>query len=344
MQNLFKLNNKNVEILFCISTLLSCFIFNNSLLLILIWVLLLKDVLKNIITIFIIFYISAILILIDIKSFASLFFLLTTIVALATRFRNDILKVLLIQSIFITILISISLFISDQFVNTFQDVYTFKQRLYLVTPTGHILHPNAIGLWCSIAIFGFYINKRFILCIPATYILLLTQSRSAILFLVLCLLFSQKLNIKNLFLLILSLFSFYILILYTGIIDRFKNDGENGRIDRFNIYKPYLENDFITGIGVSKYHDLVDNYGTLDNLYFVSLLRFGIFGVFAFIFLFYFFYKNKKDDYSRIRLSIFASFMILGLIESSFLGNILSIFTLALAFNNFDSIKMKNNF
>lgn len=329
-----RISKDNIFIVLCILCLFFTYFFSSYVyLLFTIVILSFSEFKKNIPYLILALCFSFVLFFIDVESAKNLLFFLFFIILFSSKFNKNLNQVTLYFSFFITIFTIFLLFNLDQKNGNFSDVFKFEQRLWLYKYNGYEINPNALGLWSSMAVIGFFINKKYIFMLFPLVILMLTQSRSSIVFLFIVILLGSRLKLKKI-IPIFILFTLSVLFIYlTPVWDRFLNDGENGRIDRFNIYKDYLYNEYFYGIGAKKYSEIAFNYGTLDNLYYVLILNYGFFSILIVGFLIYSFLRNKIDENYRYRLSFFVGLLFLGFFEGSFAVNSLLWIYLAMCFN-----------
>lgn len=278
---------------------------------------------------------ACVLIVVDIQNFKEYIFMLFSIILLSSKLNDEILYVLKCYSFYITILIIWSLMVGEQKYGNYQDVLSFSSRLWLIMPDGKEFNPNPLGLLCALSALGFLVNKKNILAIFPLFILLLTQSRAAIIFLAISYIFSHKFNLKNFLLVLLSLLPFIYIILNSQLSDRFLDDGENGRLDRTFIYYNLLKDNYILGYPIGSYLDFTAIYGSLDNMYLLMILQYGLIGVIFFVYIFFMKINIMKDDFFRLRSSIFFATMFYGLFEGSIAGVFLMWLVFSLCFNNF---------
>lgn len=269
------------------------------------------------------------------KYFILMFF---SIVLISERFKDNP-KIILSAYSNIFLVFLIFLFTVEQKVGDIYNVLNFETRFWPVLSNGEEINPNMIGLLSAICAFGYYVNRKIIFMIFSLFILLISQSRSAMLFFVLASFLYSGVKLKNIFYFLMMLFPFIYFLNSSNIINRFIQDGENGRLARILFYLPYLEDNYLTGLGYGEYLIFVKNIGSLDNLFLAIILVYGIWGGIYLLSLFIIFFKNTKNRYSSLRLAIFFPFMILGFFEGSFAFNHLTWVIFALSFNSF-SMKM----
>lgn len=264
-----------------------------------------------------------------------------SIILFSSKFGSNVTQTLRIYSLLFFPLIVYMLTL-HQIYGDMLDVLKFQQRLWVISPNDVEFNPNTIGVWAAICSLGFFVNRNFYLLIPSVYILLLTQSRSAIVFLLIAILFSKPLTKKTFFSIVFFVIIFVVIIYITPLSKRFLEDGENGRFERIFLFYDYLRQNYLTGIKATEYNYLVEKFSTLDNMYLLILLRYGIFGVFFVLYLFIMMFFNNKDQYYHLRWSIFLGIMVLGLFEGGVVANIALYMVLSVCFNSFSIYRFKH--
>lgn len=256
----------------------------------------------------------------------------------SNKYYNNINHVLLIlsQSLFIMLIFVLVFF--EPLNGEWKEVLQFNQRLWLVNSAGMEVNPNPLGVICAICAFGFFLNKKNLFMIFPLMLLLLTQSRAAMLFfLILCLL-TIGITLKRLLITSLTFLPFFYIILNSNISNRFSEAGENGRLERMYIYLAYIQNNYLLGLPSHLYDEIVLLHGSLDNMYLLSVLRYGILGCLFLIFLVFIFIKNfHLDRFSKTRVAIIVAVFVLGIAESSLIANnylMWLFFSLCLRFSN----------
>ncbi|MFW2100935.1 hypothetical protein [Acinetobacter johnsonii] len=332
--NFLTVDKNNIQIFFSVLSSVFLFATGNFLFLTIIYLLFFSEIKKNIVILTLLSFITLFFLFLDPLSAKNFFFISTTIVLYSSKFSDYIFEVLKLYSycIFLFLLYLLTL---TPIYGEWSDVFNFKHRLWLQLDNGNILNPNPLGLLSAICALGFYLNKKFILMLVPLLFLILTQSRSAILFLAISMLFCNGVNLKK----VLYGGGFLIILIYivslTPVVDRFKEEGENGRLVRFYYYKDELLNNFLTGMPYTKYVYMNDTIGSLDNMYLLSILKFGLFGVGLIVFWLIYFILNKRDKFYSIRFSLFLSFLVLGVFEGSIMGSFFTWLVFAMSFNSF---------
>lgn len=190
-------------------------------------------------------------------------------------------------------------------------------RYWKIMNNGYELNPNFLGLISGIAfIYFFKYGARFFSIIPFIF-LVICQSRSALLVVVIFLLMSTNIRFKSILSLILFSIIGYLSLLSSGFMNRVKEDGENGRFERFSNYWDYYTNYLPLSLSKEKMILLKDNYGNLDNLYLNLILRFGFGGILILLIIFWKAYNNRI---SREKFAMLIALLVHGLFESSFFG------------------------
>lgn len=190
-------------------------------------------------------------------------------------------------------------------------------RYWKIMNNGYELNPNFLGLISGIAfIYFFKYGNKFFSIIPLIF-LIICQSRSALLVVLIFLLISTNIKFKSI--LSLTLFSIigYLSLLFSGFMNRIKEDGENGRFERYSNYWNYYNNYLPLSLSKEQMILLKDNYGNLDNLYLNLILRFGFGGILIISIIFWKAYNNRI---SREKIAMLIALLIHGLFEPSFFG------------------------
>lgn len=334
----FKLNKTTVYAYLVVSCFILSIIFSSYIFLIFSFLFCYEIFNKVKESILISFIFSLYFIFLGFDTFKYFILMIFSIILISERFKDNP-KIILSAYSNVFLIFLLYLFTLEQKVGDISNVLNFETRFWPVLSNGEEINPNMIGLLSAICAFGYYVNKKIIFMIFPLFILLISQSRSAMLFFVLASFLYSGVKLKNIFYFLMMLFPFIYFLNSSNIINRFIQDGENGRIARILYYFPYLKNNYLTGLGYGEYLVFVKNIGSLDNLFLAIILVYGIFGGVYLLSLFIIFFKNKKNEDSSLRLAIFFSFMVLGLFEGSFAFNHLTWVIFALSFNSF-SIKM----
>lgn len=311
-----------------------CFYFKSYVFLIMALLLCADEIKKNLHHLLFIFISSIALIFVEFENFKEYLLMTFSIILFSSKLSKDILYVLKVYSIYISTLILSVLIVGVQKYGDFQDVLTFQSRLWLILPDGKEFNPNPLGILCAISTLGFLVNKKYFFSLFPLIILLLTQSRAAIIFLVISYIFSYRLTFKNILLISFSLVPFLYIIMISDLSNRFTNDGENGRLERSYLYFNIIKNNYLLGYPINDYLYFSSLYGSLDNMYLLMILQYGIVGLLFFLYIIYLKATSKKDNFYRLRSSIFWAIMIYGLFEGGIPGMFLMWIIFALCFTN----------
>lgn len=190
-------------------------------------------------------------------------------------------------------------------------------RYWKILPNGYELNPNFLGLIAGISFIYFFKYGKILISVVPFIFLMVAQSRSAILLTLIFILMSQRFSV---FKILTSLIGFWILVIIVdkfGFLSRFTEEGNNGRIDRYESYLKEFNNSFPLVISSNQMNDFKNIYGNLDNLYLNLILRFGL-G--AFFFLFFIFYKAVKNKVSLQKKAMLFAIIVHGFLEPGFFG------------------------
>lgn len=301
------------------------------------------DVINKVkISIFIHLFFSIFFVFIDFDTFKNFLLLGLTIIIISEKFRYYP-KKLLISFSYVFSGFFIYLLTLDQSVGDLSEVLLFEKRFWPTFENGQLFNPNTIGLLSAISALGFFVNKRNIFMLFPLFILLITQSRSAIAFFIISTFIYSGFKFKNIMYYILLICPFVYFIFNSNILVRFVEDGNNGRVERSLFYFYYLKDNYLTGIGINEYNHFISSVGSWDNLYLAFILVYGVWGGVYLFYLIFAFLRGERDENYKLRLAIFLSFLFLGVFEGSFAFNYLTWIIFALSFNSF-SIKLKNKY
>lgn len=267
--------------------------------------------------------------------------LMVSIILLSSKFSGNILTVLKINSYVIFFMLIYFLTI-DLKAGDWGDVLQFKRRLFLVLPNGKELNPNPLGLICAICAVGFIVNKKYLLSIFPLIMLILTQSRAAILLFFIIFLIGSGLSIRKVIVSLLFISPFAYFVSTTPLMDRFQEDGDGGRTFRYQVYDQVLNEHYLTGFSAREYTKMSIEYGTLDNMYLLLVLKYGVIFT-SIIILFYLclFLRNKVDAHYILRCSIFVACIFYGFFETGLAVNYMLWIMFAMSFNNVPKFGLK---
>lgn len=334
--DIFKLNQNNIYLfLICLFFIFAFTLQSNFFIFVIIFSLLAGSI-KAPFHLAIFFVAALFLTLVDFDNFKNFILLVFSTILLSVKFSEKVYDVLKIYSYVFLFFIIYILFISEPKYGSFQEIFLFQQRLWLILPDGREFNPNPLGLICSLVAFGFLINRKYIFMSLPLFLLLLTQSRAAILFFLIAFIIFQRVKVKNIIISFLVLIPFVYIILTSPLMDRFSEDGENGRIDRILVYSDVLRNNYILGYPIPYYDEMIKVYGTLDNMYLLLILNYGLIGIFFLIYVAFMFLLNDKDEFYRVRLSLFIPFLIYGIFEGGVVNNYLTWIVFSMCFSSFN--------
>lgn len=317
----------------------SVFIFNSKFFLVLMILLCITELAKGFKAILVFLLFSPFLIYVDLNNFKDYILMFLIVILVSLKFYSREKQFLFYYSIPLFFLIVSSLFV-EQLGGDIMRVITLEQRLTPIFDDGDYINPNIIGLIASMCAISFFINSKYIFLIISIFILILTQSRSSILFLITFFLFSTNFDLKKIFYSFFSVFLFTLLIYLSPVWIRFsEGPGESGdeRLIRILLHHDTIKNSFPIGYNYEQYLAISEIFGTIDSTYVYLYIRYGLIGILSLILLILFHLLNSKDDFSKYRLAIFLSLLIQGLLESSLYGNYFVWPFLALCFNSFNT-------
>ncbi|MCH4248682.1 MAG: hypothetical protein LKF82_12785, partial [Acinetobacter populi] len=310
--------------------------FQNGLILMFVLLILAKTALEKSHILFLYLLFSPFLYFVEYSNFASYFIFVTFVILFSSSFSFKLDKVFSIYLLFVFPII-ISLCFLPQSTASIQEIMMFKERLYPEITEDFRLQPNQIALLAAICCFICFIKRKFLFFAIAFLILLWTQSRSGLVFLIVSMFFSNKLTLKRTFLPLISILIVVCVILLTPIKDRFVNYQENGRLETYALYYNMLNNAFPFGYPISIYESFIEFNGAgIDNLYLFGYLSWGVLFFYCFFLFIFSYIKNTKDEYFYIRRALFFAFLVHGIVESSLLANVLAWIIFAMCFNSFN--------
>lgn len=243
----------------------------------------------------------------------------------------------------ILIMLSYFLFLEPKN-SSWLDSVLFQSRLSFDLFTGKFINPNPLGLVSAICAVGLILNKKYLFSVIPLITMMATQSRAAILFLILifAIYYTQSLK-KMIIYVVISLLSIFMLK-DTLLFSRFSESGDSGRSEHIGYYLSIFKENYLTGYSIRQLDELYFNTGlAIDNMYYSLFIRYGIImgGGILFIY-FYLFLKNFliKDEYFRLRLSIFFSMLVYGFFEKGFLFTYMLWIPLSICFSNLKRVKV----
>lgn len=341
MQFKMLLSKYDIQIFICSFSYALYFLSNNIIFGLIPFLVCISEVRKVFPYVIIFIFFSIYFIFLDLYTVKDFLILTLSTLLLSSKFSGKILRVLQINSYVLLAMLFYFLTL-DHKVGDWQDVLEFKRRLFLLLPNGKELNPNPIGVICSICAIGFIFNKKYMLALLPLILLIFTQSRAAILLFFIIFIIGNGVSIRKLIIPSIIILPLIYFVSKTPLMDRFQEDGDGGRAYRYAIYNDVLNNHYITGYPAQEYTKMAIKYGTLDNMYLLLILKYGVFiGCGLLIFYVYSFMKNRFDEYYKLRLGIFSSCMIFGLFETGFVANYMFWMMFAMSFNGFSKFDLK---
>lgn len=335
--SIFIIHKDRIHAIILAMCILGVFFLNSKIFLILIVLLCIDKIITSFFSLLLFLSLSPLLIIVDFENFKDYILMFLIIILISSKYIGKERLFLDSYSNILFLLIFSSLFM-EQLGGSIWDVLTFEQRLTPIISGDEYGNSNIIGLIGAICFISYFLNRKYFLMGLSLFIVLLTQSRSSILFIFTFLIFSINFSLKKIMLSLVSIIILFFCIYLSPIKDRFINGpGESGdeRILRIILHLDTIKNSLPFGFPYQKYLDLSQIYGTIDNNYIYLYIRFGLIGVFSFLLLCLFFILNEKDDFYRVRLALFLSFLLQGLLESSMYGNYFMWPVVAICFNSF---------
>lgn len=335
-----KVDKKIIHAFFVCLSILFVFFFNSMFFLLISIFLCSIRIYENLLVLigFIVF--SPFLLLIDFSNFKDYLLMIFLLVAISSFYENKEKEFLLVYS-YILLLFIFFIYSFGEKIVYLSDIILFKERLFFVW-NGDLVNSNLIGILVGFSAIGFFINKKYFFMLISLFIMLLTQSRSSLIFFLIFLTFSTEFSIRKFIFSIFSIFSLIFILYLSPVSERFLNGpGESGdeRLKRIFLHSDTIIQSFPFGFNYNSYLSLSDIFGTIDNNYIYLYIRFGVIGVFSLFLLIFFFLKNKDDDFKYFRRGIFMALMVQGIFESTMYGNFFAWPILAICFNSFKSLR-----
>lgn len=236
----------------------------------------------------------------------------------------------------------IFLYLSGQKYGDFIDVFNFSERLWLnVAFSENNINPNVLGVFSAISLVYFLNNKSLIRWPIIIFLLatvLFSQSRTALVFV----LFFTILTLKLSFYRIIYLFSLLIIIYYfikdTNLYLRINSNDDSGRLEIFAYYINYIINNFPNVMQNTQYVLNLQKSLSLDNGYFLLLLKFGMSGLIFIILFLILSYLSCRDD--KLLKPFFYSILLVSLVENSFFNGIIFWFFLSILISSIRKFKL----
>ncbi|NWK82955.1 O-antigen ligase family protein [Acinetobacter sp. SwsAc4] len=278
-----------------------------------------------------IFFVAILSLLVSINNYVAAMHLIFyglfvfAIVGSLTKFKEDIYR----SNAYIFLFFISFLFIfstpynSDSFLNFF----LFKDRLWFEI-YGNNIGPNVLGVLSALSFIYFYNYKNIPFSVLTFYIFLMTQSRGALLFLIIYMVVISFSSYKRFIAtLVLSLFPIYF-IFATDVFSRLKDVSLNGREDRIYWANLFIEKNFPLGYTYEEMNYFINHIGTTDNLYYHILVKYGIFGILFLMLLVSNFIFSSR---SLSSIAIILAFLVYGLVEESIMSNLIFLMFFGLA-------------
>ncbi|MFJ5421796.1 hypothetical protein ACIPSQ_14390 [Pectobacterium parvum] len=329
------LNKIDIELWLLISIGYFCLIIESLLPSYLLFFIYLREIKNNIKSIAFLFSLSLFISIVDYKNGMQFFCLSVFIYLTGKRYFNHIIKfenIFSIATLFFILFLSI--FATLRYGKSWGDILIGQGRLGFEY-RDWLLNPNILGMLSSIACLFQIKNGKKIYSIPFFIVLLFTQSRGALLFLLMVLIFTNVTNVRRLISVIISLlllaFAVYYSPVWEAINIRFANDGTSDRTIIWSFYISTITENFPLPATRDILLDLTERYGPLDNLYLTALMRFGIIGI---IYCFYLLAKSLVQyliSNHKFYGAFTLSFMIYGMVESGPIHNLLYAITFSMA-------------
>ncbi len=335
---MLKIDNGKLLVFLCSLSYCFYFVSNNFIFSLIPIFLCLREVKNGIHLLGVFFLISSFFLMIDFYNSKDILILGVSTILLAYRFRFvDPLHVLKYNSYAIFLMIIFFLFSTPKDA-TWLDVISFNNRLSFDLVTGKYINPNPLAFVCAVCSLGFIFNKKYLISLVPIFIMLFTQSRAAIVFFSLALIFYYVYDFKKILVFSFLGYAFYSVLKDTALGRRFLEGGDSGRSDYIDSYLVLFKDNYLTGYSIRKLDEIYFNTGmTIDNMYYSLFIRYGvIFGLFILFIYIYLFVKSIKidDGYLRLRVSIFLSLIVYGLFEKSFLFFYMAWIPLSICFVN----------
>lgn len=266
------------------------------------------------------FFLSALIFLVDVK-FGMQFLTICLLVFLVSYYASDkYIYILKWNAIFGFSFLMFLVFFCNILYGDKLSIYSLQVRFFPILPNGDIVNPNFIGFICVFILFYFVITKNYILSIFPFWVLMMCQSRSSIMMLVVMLIIWSGLRLKNIIIFLLIFIIGYFFVINSTLKERFSTDsgGEDLRQELYPFYFNIIKNNFPYSINSNNLEYYLKNIGPLDNFYLLISLKFGVMGLVFLLLLWVFALKNGVFK-NKIAFSVFLGFMVLGLVEGSIL-------------------------
>lgn len=218
---------------------------------------------------------------------------------------------------------------------SWSDVLTGAGRLGFTFGT-YELNPNILAMLSAIAFLYELRRKHYIFMSPHFLIILLTQSRGALVFIACTLIFTKIKNIREfsgfVVLLIVLLIITYFSPLWEPLSGRFINDGGSARGEIWSHYINMIQSNFPMPSTREQFFYISDNFGPLDNFYLMSLIRFGLVGGLYCLYLIFSCTQHYFSSNDKFYPSFCISFLVYGLVESGPIHNLMYAITFSMAY------------
>lgn len=238
------------------------------------------------------------------------------------------------QLLFVTFFVMLG---KPSFNYTWLDILTGHGRLGF-TIGDYELNPNILAMLSAIAFLYQINNKKYLLASPHLLIVLLTQSRGALVFIGCTLILTKIRNIKEfsgfvLFITLLFIMA-YFSPLWEPLANRFMNDGGSARGDIWIHYIDTIVDNFPFPATREDFFNIFDTYGPLDNLYLMALIRFGIVGLIYCLYLLIQSGFKYLCSTNKFYPAFSISFLAYGIVESGPLHNFMYAIAFSMAYNH----------
>lgn len=333
------MKNNKYDVLLIIIIGYACLIFETLIPSYILFLLYIKVMLRNTLTISVISIGSLLIAFVDFKNAIQFFCLASFIFVIGQAFINDN---DIFEKYFSIIQLGFILFFvvigspDPAFAGSWIDIFTGYGRLGFIF-NEYSLNPNILAMLSAIAFVYMLRVNNYYLALPHLLIVFLTQSRGALVFII-CVLFLTKIKTIKSFLglcVLITVFSFglYFSPLWEPLANRFIHDGGSARGEIWTHYILAIKNHFPWPSSRDDFFYIARVYGPLDNLYLMAMIRFGIIGLIFCIILLFNSIRRYFLSYDKFYPAFCFSFMIYGLVESGPIHNFVYALTFSMAYN-----------
>lgn len=247
-------------------------------------------------------------------------------------------KIFVLFCLFIFIFIFIFTIPIDGY--SWYEILSMKSRFWTFFPILSLeFNPNFLGFLAAISLVFSVSHKKYWIALFLLYILLLTQSRLAFLFLFVTTIFQLKLSGKMIGYILFFIVFMVCILYFSPMGDRLSSMDFSSREYIYPAAISIIEDNFPFGVPKSVFYNFISDYFALDNLYLATILRFGIFGL-SFLVLFLLKLITNFKHYTNRDKGMLVAFFLLGLIESSFMTNLLYMLPFSILLYNVKNTKV----